>query len=80
MWDMNDFQSLAKVVLAFGLVLTAVGGGLWLLGRAGVPLGRLPGDLRFQIGGVSCFIPLATSIVLSLVLTVVLNLIVRMRR
>jgi hypothetical protein len=77
---MNDLQTLAKVVLAMGIVLAAAGGGLWLLGRTGVPLGRLPGDLHFEIGGVSCFVPLATSIVLSLVLTIVLNLIVRMRR
>jgi len=77
---MNDLTTLAKVLLALGLVLAAVGGGLWVLGRSGVPLGRLPGDLRFAIGGVSCIVPLATSIVVSLVLTIVLNLIVRLRR
>lgn len=77
---MNDLTTLAKVLLALGLVLAAVGGGLWLLGRSGVPLGRLPGDLRFTVGGVSCFIPLAASIVISLVLTIVLNLIARLRR
>ena len=77
---MNDLTTLAKVLLALGLILAAVGGGLWVLGRSGVPLGRLPGDLRFTIGGVSCFVPLATSVVISLVLTVVLNLIVRLRQ
>ena len=77
---MNELTTLAKILLALGLVLAAVGGGMWLLGRSGVPLGRWPGDLRFTIGGVSCFVPLATSIVISLVLTVALNLIVRLRR
>jgi len=48
-----------------------------LLGR--LPwVGRLPGDIRIQRDGVSCFIPLATSLLLSLALTVILNVLVRL--
>ncbi len=72
--------SVAKILIGLGMSLTIVGGVLWLLVRLGVPLGRLPGDVRFQISGVTLAIPLATSIVLSLVLTVIVNLLLRMRR
>jgi hypothetical protein len=72
--------TVAKMLIGLGLALAAVGGVLWLLARAGVPLGRLPGDVHLQIGGVSCAIPLATSIILSLVLTVILNILLRLRR
>jgi Protein of unknown function (DUF2905) len=75
-----DMTTVAKVLIGLGLTLAIVGGVLWLLARLGVPLGRLPGDVRLQIGGVSVTILLATSILLSVVLTVMLNLLLRMRR
>ncbi len=75
---MPELTSLARWVVLAGLMLIAVGGLLWLLGRAGIPLGRLPGDLRFERGGLTCFLPLATSLLLSLALTLALNLIARL--
>jgi hypothetical protein len=42
-----------------------------------LPLGRLPGDFRFGAGPFTCFFPLATSILISLVLTIALTLIAR---
>jgi hypothetical protein len=74
---MNDLTSLARWLVVFGLVLAGVGGLIWLVGRTGLPIGRLPGDIRIQTGSVTCLIPLATSIVISLVLTLALNLIAR---
>lgn len=74
---MPDLNALARWLLLAGLALTAAGALLLLAARLGWPLGRLPGDLRFQVGGLSCFVPLATSIVLSLLLTIVLNLLAR---
>jgi hypothetical protein len=73
-----DLPSLGKWIAVVGVVLVLLGGALWLLGRAGLPLGRLPGDLRFEGEGFSCFLPLATMILLSIVLTVVLNIILRL--
>ncbi len=69
-----------RILIGFGLVVVAAGLVLLLVGR--IPfLGHLPGDIRFQSGGVSCFIPLATSLVvsilLSLFLTIVVNLLQR---
>ncbi|HEX2063638.1 MAG TPA: DUF2905 domain-containing protein [Acidimicrobiales bacterium] len=48
--------------------------GLVLMAASALGLGRLPGDLRFGRGNVRVFVPLATSLVLSVVATVVLNL------
>jgi hypothetical protein len=73
----NDLNTLARWLVIFGLVLAGVGGLIWLLGRTGLPIGRLPGDLRIETGSITCLIPLATSILISLILTILLNLIVR---
>jgi hypothetical protein len=64
-----------RMVLVAGLVLAAVGVLLIVGGQLG--LGRLPGDLRFGRGNVRIFVPLATSLVLSLILTLALNLFLR---
>jgi hypothetical protein len=64
--------------MVVGLTILLVGGGLYLAGRLNLPFGRLPGDIRIERGNLTCLIPLATSILLSAVLTIVLNLLVRM--
>jgi len=74
---MNDLTALARWLMIFGLVLAGVGGLIWLLGRTGLPIGRLPGDLRIETGSITCLVPLATSIVISVILTIALNLIAR---
>jgi len=75
---MPEVTTVGRWLVIFGLGLAAIGGLVWVLGRAGLPLGRLPGDFRFETGGLTCFVPLASMIVLSVVLTLVLNLIVRL--
>ncbi|HLB65639.1 MAG TPA: DUF2905 domain-containing protein [Anaerolineales bacterium] len=75
---MNDLTALARWLMIFGLVLAGVGGLIWLLGRTGLPIGRLPGDLRIETGSITCLVPLATSIVISVILTIALNLIARL--
>jgi Protein of unknown function (DUF2905) len=65
-----------------GRLLLVVGAAIALLGLLfmlwpGLPLGRLPGDLRFRFGGATVFIPLATSILLSIILTLLLNVFLR---
>ncbi|HLE73451.1 MAG TPA: DUF2905 domain-containing protein [Anaerolineales bacterium] len=70
-------SDLGRVLIIFGVVLLAVGGLLMLLPRMGLPLGRLPGDLRFETGQFTCLVPIATSIVLSILLTIGLNLLAR---
>ena len=68
---------LARILIIIGLILVLVGGVVWVFARLGVQLGRLPGDIRIQTGGVTCIFPLVTSILLSLLLTVLLNVIIR---
>jgi hypothetical protein len=75
---MPELASLGRTLLLIGLSLAVVGGVVWGLSRIGLPIGRLPGDLRFEVAGVSCFIPLATSLLLSLGLTLVLNVVLRL--
>jgi hypothetical protein len=73
-----DLSSLGKGIALLGIALLVVGGALWLLGRTGLPLGRLPGDLRIEGENISCYVPLVTMILLSLLLTLVLNIIIRL--
>lgn len=75
---MPDTTTLGRWVFFAGLVVMVVGGVVWLTGRFGLPLGRLPGDIRIERDGFSLFIPLTTGILLSLGLTLLLNLAVRL--
>ena len=67
-------QDVGRLLLVFGVLLVVIGGGLMLLGRF-----NLPGDFTFRSGGVTVYVPIATGIILSIVLTVVLNLLFRQR-
>ncbi len=70
-------QDIAKLLIAFGVIIVVAGVVLLLLGK--VPfLGKLPGDFTFSSGGMTCFVPLATSIILSILLTIILNVIARL--
>lgn len=77
---MTELTGLARWLVLAGLILLVAGGTLWLFGRIGLPLGRLPGDLRFETDGFGCFIPLASMLILSVLLTLALNLIARLLR
>jgi hypothetical protein len=57
----------AQFLIIIGLLIAAVGVLIWL----GVPLGRLPGDIAWRRGGFTLYLPITTSILVSVVLTVV---------
>lgn len=64
---------LARFLILFGVISVVVG--LLLLAGQRIPfLGRLPGDLLFRKGSATIYLPLATSLLLSLVLTILLNI------
>jgi uncharacterized protein HemY len=68
---------LGKWLFVAGLALAAVGLFLLLAARLGIRLGRLPGDVLIQRGNLRIYIPIATSILLSLLLSLVLWLLSR---
>jgi len=72
-----NLESIARYLMLGGLLLFLIGGGVYLAARFGLPLGRLPGDIRIEGQNFRFYFPLATSLLLSLVLTVLLNLLAR---
>lgn len=73
-------ESIGRYLVLGGLVLILIGGALYLSARVGLPLGRLPGDIHIEWRGGGFYFPVVTSILLSVVLTVLLNLLVRFFR
>jgi H+/Cl- antiporter ClcA len=72
--------NLAKLLIILGVVLIVVGLLLTILARLNLPLGRLPGDLLYRGKNTTFYFPLATSILLSVLLTLILYVIGRWRR
>ena len=71
---------LGKLLVGLGAVIVVVGIVLMLLGRTNLPLGRLPGDFLYGGKNTTIYFPLATSVVLSVVLSIFLYLVSRWRR
>ena len=71
---------IGRTIAILGVSLVVLGGVLMLLGRAGLPLGRLPGDIVYRGKNTTFYFPLATSILLSVVLSLAIYLIGRFRR
>lgn len=65
-------EEIGRILLVFGAVLVAAGGLLLLAGKFGI--GRLPGDLMWEGENWTVYVPLGWMVVLSVVLTVLLNL------
>ena len=71
---------LGRLLIGLGVALVLMGGIVLLAGRTGVPLGRLPGDILYRGKNTTFYFPLATSILISVVLSLVLYLIGRLKR
>ena len=67
------------MVVVGGLVVLA-GVVVMLVGKSGLPLGKLPGDIVYRGKNTTVYFPLATSVLVSVVLSVVLYLVSRWRR
>ena len=68
-------STLGRTIAIVGLVLLVAGVVMMLLSRFGIT--SLPGDLSFRRGRFAVYIPIGTSILLSILLTVLLNLFLR---
>jgi len=75
-----DLDSIGRVLLFLGMGVFAVG--ILFVVAARIPgvnqLFNLPGDIRIESGNVSCFFPIVSMIILSLLLTIVANIIIRL--
>jgi Protein of unknown function (DUF2905) len=71
---------LGKLLVVLGGILLVAGVVLVLLGRTNLAIGRLPGDILYRGKNTTFYFPLATSIVLSVLLSLILYLIGRWRR
>jgi hypothetical protein len=74
---MTDF---GKILIILGAVLVVAGIVLTLLGRMNLPLGRLPGDIVYRGKNTTIYFPLATSILVSVVLSILLYVVGRWKR
>ena len=71
-----EYDQIGRVLLGVGGAIMVAGLVFFLLGRTG--LGRLPGDFSFTSGPVTCVFPVATMILLSVVLTIIVNVVLRL--
>ncbi len=73
-------MEIGKLLVFLGLFFLAAGVVVLLLGRTHLPLGRLPGDFLYHGKRTTVYFPLASSILISVVLSVVVYVISRWRR
>lgn len=74
MWDIG------RILVTLGIALAVIGGLIMLLGRSGLPFGRLPGDILYRGKNTTFYFPLTTSILISIVLSGLVFIISRLRR
>ncbi len=75
-----DLNTVGRMVIFLGVALLVLGGVLMLFSR--IPflknLGHMPGDIRVQGNSFSCFFPVVSMIILSILLSLALNIILRL--
>jgi hypothetical protein len=71
---------LGRMLIIVGGLLLVVGIVVILAGKANLPIGRLPGDIGYRGKNTTFYFPLVTSILLSVILSLVLYIVNRMRR
>jgi hypothetical protein len=70
-------ETIGRYLMLGGIILFLVGGGIYFSAKLGLPLGRLPGDIRIERENGSFYFPITSSILVSVVLTIVVNVIVK---
>ncbi|MBE3597640.1 MAG: DUF2905 domain-containing protein [Limnochordaceae bacterium] len=72
---MAELSGFGRVLIITGLAIAGLGLLLELVGRGVIPgLGRLPGDIYVQRGHFRFYLPITTSLLISLILTLILGL------
>jgi hypothetical protein len=70
-------ENLGKVIVGLGIAVVVAGLVVWFAGDKLSWFGRLPGDIRVERPGLSCFFPITTMIIISLALSVLLSILSR---
>ena len=70
-----ELSLVARILALFGLIVLVAAGVLFLLDRLDLPVGDLPGDIKIKRGNFTCAVPIVSSLIISIVLTVILNLV-----
>ncbi len=68
-------ETFARYLIVGGVILILIGGGVYLAAKFDIPLGRLPGDIRIEGENGSFYFPVTSSILVSVILSIVLNVI-----
>ncbi|MHB1385112.1 MAG: DUF2905 domain-containing protein [Bellilinea sp.] len=73
---MQELQIIGRWLVVAGVILAVLGSVIWLLARY-TNLQNLPGTIKIETSGITCLIPLLASIVFSILVTIILNVIIR---
>jgi len=77
--EMSGFEAMGKMLVFMGLLVVIMGLLLIFIPKLKVPfLGKLPGDIIIQRERFSFYFPIVTCIVISILLTIVLNVVIRL--
>ncbi|MBP6178536.1 MAG: DUF2905 domain-containing protein [Anaerolineales bacterium] len=71
-------ETISRYLMFAGIVLFLIGGGMYLAVKFGIPLGRLPGDIRIEGKNGGFYFPVTSSILVSVILSLLLNLTLRL--
>ena len=72
-----SLEPIARILMFAGISLFLIGGLIFLFSRVGINLFQLPGDIRLQSGNITCLVPIVSTILLSILLTLILNIALR---
>jgi hypothetical protein len=70
-------ETIARYLMFAGIALFLIGVGVYLASKFGIPLGRLPGDIRMEGENGSFYLPVTSSILVSVILTILMNIVSR---
>ena len=70
-------QQIGKMMIAMGFFLALLGIVLIFAGKLNLPFGHLPGDITYQKKNITVFAPFGTMLVISIIITLILNIISR---
>ena len=70
-------QQIGKLLVITGIILVFIGVIFLVISKLGLPLGNLPGDMTYHRKNMTVYVPIGTMILISVVLSVILNIFTR---